>query len=189
MNIFALSKCPFESAILHCDKHVVKMIVESAQMLSTAHRLLDGEKSRVAYVTKKGKPRKKDIWRLDSSLEKELYLVAHPKHPSTVWTCESDANYIWHYTLFTALCDEYTFRYGKVHKTDTKLRDVLFMPPENIPTGRLTPFALAMKSEPQCADPKKPIESYRKFYMTKQNRFKMVWSKRSVPKWFKFHSA
>ena len=43
MNIFVLDKDPHIAAQMHCDRHVPKMIVESAQMLSTAHRLLDGE--------------------------------------------------------------------------------------------------------------------------------------------------
>lgn len=157
-------------------------------MLCTAHRLLDGKKSRVTYVTKKGKTRQKDVWTLKGPLEKLLYLVAHPKHPSTVWACENAKNYDWHYQLFVALCDEYTYRYGKVHRTDKLLRAALKQPPQNIKDGIddvRTPFALAMKSEPQCMDPRNPVKSYRDFYVTKQDRFKMVWTKRPVPLWFK----
>ena len=43
MNIFILDKDPMKAAMMLCDRHVPKMIVESAQMLSTVHRLLDGK--------------------------------------------------------------------------------------------------------------------------------------------------
>ena len=43
MNIFYLHENPEICAEYHCDKHVVKMILETAQMLSTAHRIIDGE--------------------------------------------------------------------------------------------------------------------------------------------------
>jgi hypothetical protein len=184
MNVFALDNNPRVAAKFHCDTHVVKMIVESAQMLSTAHRLLDGKKSRVSYVTKKGKHRTKDVWTLAKAWDSVYYKVAHPKHPSTVWTTLNAGNYSWHYELFCALCDEYTYRYGKIHKTDRLLRDALTRFPKNIIPGKRTPFALAMKSNPECMDPTNPIESYRAFYRTKQSRFKMVWTGRNVPSWF-----
>ena len=61
MNLFYLHKEPEVSATLHCDKHVVKMIIEYAQMLSTAHRMLDGE----AYYGLSKNGRKIQRWRLD----------------------------------------------------------------------------------------------------------------------------
>lgn len=180
MNIFVLDENPTFAAQLQCDKHIVKMVLESGQMLSTAHRLLDGNQS---IVESKG--RKKKVWTMeDPSLENILYKVAHPSHPCTIWTTESLANYQWHYNHFVALCDEYRYRYGKVHMTDAKLRYVLMNPPKNIPEGDRTPFKLAMGSNPECIDINNPVESYRKFYMTKQKRFKMVWSRRNVPEWF-----
>jgi hypothetical protein len=98
---------------------------------------------------------------------------------------ESVANYMWHYEHFVALCEEYTYRYGKVHGTDAKLRDILKTPPMNIPQKGLTPFKLAMGVAPQCINYKDPVGSYRAFYQTKQERFKMTWSKREIPSWFK----
>lgn len=186
MNIFVLDSDPVLAAQYQCDKHVVKMIVESAQMLSTAHRLLDGLCVPEQVVSPKtGKTRLKKIWQLeDRDLNSVLYNVTHPGHPSTIWTMESMGNYLWHYQHFCALCDEYTHRYGKKHMTDTKLRFVLDQAPENIRDIGLTPFRLAMKSNPDCIDPSNPVASYRKFYRTKQARFKMVWSKRNVPDWF-----
>lgn len=179
MNIFVLNENPTIAAREHCDKHVVKMILESAQMLSTAHRMLDGTEQ---IQVRNG--RKNRVWFLtDTVREKHLYQAVHMNHPCTIWTRESEWNYRWHYELFCSLCDEYTYRYGKVHTTDSKLRDHLRMLPYNIPDGKLTPFRLAMGSNPECMGPD-PINSYRSFYKTKQKRFKMVWTKRPTPKWF-----
>jgi hypothetical protein len=83
-----------------------------------------------------------------------------------------------------ALCNEYTYRYGKVHSTDTLLRKALMNLPTNLPIGYKTQFPLAMKDFPECIDYNDVVGSYRKFYQTKQARFKMVWTKRSVPEWF-----
>ena len=105
-------------------------------------------------------------------------------HPCTEWTFESDTNYKWHYTHFIALCDEYTYRYGKVHASDTKLRKVLKAIPTNIVRKSKTEFRLAMGSNPECMHPGDAVRSYREFYMTKQSRFKMTWTGRSIPKWF-----
>jgi len=180
MNIFVLDTNPVIAAQQQCDKHVVKMIVESAQMLSTAHRLLDGN---VHVIESKG--RKKRLWLLDDPVTEDiLYLVAHAKHPCTLWTMESSCNYEWHYQHFIALCDEYTYRYGKVHATDIKLRTLLKQHPINIPKGDMTKFALAMKAHPECMFEDDPVKSYRMFYETKKDRFKMIWSKRNTPEWF-----
>ena len=186
MNIFVLDSDPVLAAQYQCDKHVVKMIVESAQMLSTTHRLLDGLCVPQSVTSlKTGKTRLKKTWQLkDQEANAVLYNVTHPGHPSTVWTMESLANYTWHYYHFCALCDEYTHRYGKKHKTDAKLRLALCWAPKSIANIPQTQFRLAMESQPQCKNPADPISSYRAFYRTKQSRFKMVWSKRTTPDWF-----
>lgn len=185
MNIFVLDPSPVLAAQLQCDKHVVKMIVESAQMLSTAHRMLDGKPGiDVRTDPISGKSRRIKIWTLDGSIDSKMYAAVHTGHPCTVWTMMSDANYRWHYDHFVALCDEYTHRYGKVHNTDSALRSVLRNPPTTIQRGPITPFPLAMKSNPECMDFSDPVASYRKFYQTKQARFKMSWTKRNVPDWF-----
>jgi len=179
MNIFILDNDPVIAAQEQCDKHVVKMIVESAQMLSTVHRMLDGVMER--RPSKSGAMLQ--YWKLNDQRENILYKACHFNHPSTVWTRESKANYQWHYKHFIALCDEYTYRYGKVHSTDTKLRIALQQIPTNIPEKHMTPFKLAMGSNPECIL-EDAVESYRRFYETKQKRFTMVWTKRPVPKWF-----
>ena len=185
MNIFILNEDPVIAAREQCDKHVVKMIVESAQMLSTAHRMLDGDFGKRKSVSGKTMSA---YWELDDSRENKLYKAVHMAHPCTVWTMESSANYIWHVRHFEALCDEYTYRYGKVHATDTKLRDALCRLPDNIPLGDLTPFKLAMGSNPECMLDD-AVESYHRFYETKQKRFGMVWSKRPTPSWFRTLAA
>lgn len=185
MNIFVLDESPIVSAQEQCDKHVVKMIVESAQMLSTAHRMLDGEQER--RRSKSGKTMSK-YWKLPDEREGLLYKAVHMGHPCTVWSMESRANYVWHYIHFVALCDEYQYRYGKKHLTDRTLSEALKQIPKNLHGDKRTPFKLAMGSNPECMSDD-PIESYRRFYETKQERFKMVWSKRPVPSWFNLKTA
>lgn len=183
MNLFVLDKDPVVAAQLQCNAHVVKMVVESAQMLSTAHRMLDGHSIRAS--SKSGKTQVKVWLHPDPDMDSVLYKAVHSAHPCTVWTMASSANYDWHYRHFVALCDEFTHRYGKVHLTDTLLREKLASLPKNIKSGPLTPFALAMKSNPECMFPDDPVKSYRMFYQTKQARFKMAWTKREIPDWFK----
>ena len=182
MNLFVLDKDPTIAAQVQCDKHVVKMIVESAQMLSTVHRMLDGVETKRRSVS--GKTMAK-YFELPDDREHTLYKACHFNHPCTIWTRESMFNYRWHYIHFAALCDEYTYRYGKIHSTDTKLRKALEQLPNNIPVVKMTQFKLAMKSNPECIS-SCPITSYRKFYETKQHRFKMDWTKRKAPEWFTY---
>ena len=179
MNIFILNNDPVLAAQEQCDKHVVKMIVESAQMLSTVHRMLDGTMER--------RPSKSgamiQYWKLPDARELTMYKACHFNHPSTVWTRESSANYNWHYKHFIGLCDEYRHRYGKVHMTEHKLKYHLRHLPNNIKDDGLTPFKLAMGSNPECIS-EDAVASYRKFYETKQKKFKMAWTKRPQPEWF-----
>ena len=156
------------------------MVVESAQMLSTAHRVLDGIEIR--RPSKSGKTNVK-YWRLTGDREENLYAAVHVGHPCTQWTMESTTNYGWHLVHFVALCDEYTYRYGKVHKS-SELIPYLMELPRNIKEGPMTPFRLAMTSNPECMFPEDPVKSYRMFYQTKQERFSMNWTKRPIPEWF-----
>ena len=106
------------------------MIIEYAQMLSTAHRMVDGEKYYGCLrtsVSQDGHP--------NSNLENVLYKASHINHPSAVWVRENAIQYQYMYDMFTALCDEYTYRYGRVHMTDEKLRDVLNHIPDKMPLG------------------------------------------------------
>ena len=155
------------------------MVVESAQMLSTAHRMLDGKQ----IETRSKTGRRGRYYELSDYREDILYKAVHYNHPCTVWTMKSNNNYTWHWIHFAALCDEYQYRYGRVHKTDALLREQLKELPRNIPVGPKTPQPLAMKANPECMT-ESVVESYRLFYQTKQHRFKMNWSKRPIPEWF-----
>lgn len=183
MNIFRVHDDPVIAAQSLCDKHIIKMIVESAQMLSTVHRMLDGQlETRLSATGRKMKY-------YNHHMDDVLYRAVHHNHPSTVWTRESKANYEWHYEHFVALCDEYQYRYNKTHATDIKLRSALEITPSNIPDIGETRFKLAMGSNPECQFPEDPVKSYRLFYQTKQDRFKMVWTNRPIPEWFEVKYA
>lgn len=178
MNIFHLDNSPEQAALYHCDRHVVKMILEAAQMLSTTHRMIDG--TEIIGKSPTGRKQKQYIL-TDNEMDNILYKAVHYNHPSTVWTRQSVQNYEWHYRLFEALCDEYTHRYGKIHATDAKLREYLRRVPKGLPNTGLTRFAEAMP--PECIDTTDPVQSYRKYYMQEKASF-AVWTKRSQPQWF-----
>lgn len=181
MNIFYLARSPVEAAQAHLDKHVVKMILEYAQLLSTTHRLLDGIQHTI--ITPKG--RKKKVWQLPDDRDGVLYSTTHANHPSAVWTRQHIAHYNYLYKLFIACCDEYTYRYGKVHLSDTKLRNVLCNAPKNIFIDHETRIwhgpTPAMPDE--CKVPGDHIASYRKYYIDKKADM-AKWTNREPPEWF-----
>lgn len=180
MNIFVLSEDPVAAARMQCDKHVVKMTTETAQLLSTAHRVLDGS---VTVYTKNGRHR--IHWKMhDIEKESRLYRATHVKHPCTIWTASNSANYQWLYRHFIALCNEYTRRYEKIHRCETLLADMLRDVPQNIKVSRMmTPFVKAMKSAPpEVQNNPDPIEAYRQFYKTKP--FRMTWKNAEKPIWY-----
>lgn len=115
MNIFVTSYCPVESAQYLDDKRVIKMTTESAQMLSTAVRSYGVD-------------------------QPDLYKMTHVNHPCSVWARISRANYRWLLSHFKALCNEYTKRYGKTHKSE-RLYPVLSRCSVYIDDGLLTEFA------------------------------------------------
>ena len=174
MNIFYLHKEPEVSARLHCDKHVVKMIIEYAQMLSTAHRMVDGEQ----YYGLSKNGRRIARWRHpNSNLENVLYKASHINHPSAVWVRENAIQYQYMYDLFVALCDEYTYRYGKVHMTDSKLRDVLNNIPDKMPLGEWREPPQAM---PDDVKSESSLDAYHKYYREYKKSF-AKWTNREVP--------
>ena len=173
MNIFYLHEDPVRSAQLHCDKHVVKMIIEYAQMLSTAHRMLDGTQ----YIDQSSGRRIKR-WRLDNSnMDGVLYKASHINHPSAIWVRENAIQYQYMYDLFVALCDEYTYRYGKVHMTDSKLRDVLNNIPDKMPLGDWREPPQAM---PDDVKSESSLDAYHKYYREYKKSF-AKWTNREVP--------
>lgn len=175
MNIFFLDKDPQLAAEYHHDKHVVKMILETAQLLSTAHRILDGEQ----YIDQSS-GRKIKRWQMkDSFIDERLYKATHMNHPSNIWARETDANYQWLYRLFVCLCHEYTHRYGKVHATCKKLAVILSQTPRNIKHGAMTNMPQAMPDEYRTHD---SVQAYRNYYISaKKNQSK--YTKRDEPSW------
>lgn len=121
MNIFYLSRDPHEAARLQCDRHVVKMILETAQLLSTAHNELDG--GQIAYKS------------------------THKNHPSAVWVRQSYHNYRWLWRHLEALGEQYRRRYGRVHKTIQNHSEALWWSPDNIPDGEFTDPPQCMPDE------------------------------------------
>jgi len=160
MNIFYLDHDHITCAKYHNDKHCVKMILEYAQLLCTAHRELDG----------------------DNCMHPDtLYKATHKNHPSAVWTRQSNQNYIWLYDLFRELCTEYTHRYEKVHASWKKLGEALKQLPNHIPTDKFTEPTPAMPDE--CKIGPTSLESYRHYYNT-EKRHLATWKKRPVPVWY-----
>ena len=159
MNIFYLSADPVQCAIYHGDIHVNKMLVETAQMLSTSH-----------YIA--------------SSPVGGLYKPTHPNHPCSVWVRENTENYHWAWQLLKALCVEFQVRRGKIHATQR-----LVLPLETLPdipyASDCTPPVLAMPDEHKgdC-----PIASYRRYYRQKhaEGIVSYDWSaQRNIPEWLK----
>lgn len=175
MNIFYISHSPKQAAEWMVDKHIIKMILESAQLLSTAHRVLDGIPT---VVMKNGRKLKR--YNLDGRADIMLYQATHINHPCSVWTRESDENYKWVYDHFMALNEEYVFRYGKIHKCFS-IKDELMPLPNNIPILReLTPPKCAMKEEFIISDD--PVVNYRNYYKNGKAHL-FSWKKRTPPKW------
>jgi len=160
MNIFYLDKNPIRCAQMHVDKHCVKMILEYAQLLSTAHRVLDGTQS--VGLSKTG--RKQTRYVLPDGREHTLYSATHISHPSAVWVRQSAANYMWLAELLEECCKEYTYRYGKTHKVESSdlMQTLKNIFPKNIPDKPFTEPTPAMPDE--CKVPGDSLQSYRNYY-------------------------
>lgn len=184
MNIFTTNDCPVVSAQEMCDKHVVKMIVEYAQLMSTAHRVLDGEQ----YEGRTKLNRRIKRWlHPDKFLEEHLYKASHIKHPSGIWCRSTTGNYEWLYAHFIASCEEYTHRYGKTHLTFTKMAEVFKTPPKNLPKGPQTEFAVAIAENQTCRqvpgfNQLSVVDKYKQYI--KSDKPFAVWTKRKKPAWF-----
>ena len=158
------------------DKHVVKMILESAQLLSTAHRILDGRQT--SGTTKTGRTAKR--WILDDARDPVLYQATHVNHPSAVWSRQSVENYSWLVEHFFALMDEYTHRYGKRHACQGELSYMLQSPPKKLESYEWTTMPSAMADEYKVSDD--PLTNYRHYYKVgKASMHK--WTNREAPEW------
>ena len=162
MNIFCLDKDPKKAAQMMCDKHIVKMILESAQLMSTAHRELDGKNA-----------------------SDELYKSTHKNHPSAKWVRESAYNYRWLYLHWIAMNDEYKLRYNKKvnHKSFDKLNHILRNPPKNAPLNKIGTLPTPAMPD-DCKVPGDVVASYRKYYI-QEKRTIATWKIPSrKPQWF-----
>lgn len=153
MNIFYLHHDPKICARWYVDRHVVKMILETCQLLCTAIWLSGG----IAYC----KP-------------------THTNHPSAIWTRANKSNWKWLRQLGLALCEEYTFRYGKTHKLEKIIRE-LTVP--NIPKGDFVQPPQAMPDEYKHED---SIIAYRNYYVLGKAHLhfwksRHAWKKRDIP--------
>ncbi len=153
MNIFYLDTNPYIAATYHCDKHVVKMILETAQLLSTAH------------------------WKLGGA---GPYKLTHENHPSAVWVRESSGHYWWLLQLLTGLGNEYQYRYGKIHKTIADHKGYLVGYPRDLPrAGWLRDPPQAMPDECKRDD---TVDAYRHYYTTEKASL-LQYTKRPRPDW------
>jgi hypothetical protein len=175
MNIFYLDHDVTNCAKMHADKHCVKMILEYAQLLSTAHKVIDGIQS--VGVSKKG--RKQTQYVLPDDRESSLYSATHINHPSAIWARHSASNYAWLFQMFVALMDEYTHRYDKVHACD-RLTRYLRRTPNNIVEGAFTQPTPAMPEQYMVTGDS--IKSYRNYYVGEKSQM-FAWKRRDVPAW------
>jgi hypothetical protein len=156
MNIFVLDYNPKKCAEYHCDKHVVKMILESSQLLCGVHHMTDQVTNEVPYK------------------------LSHKNHPCSIWVRECYENYVWLCDLGMELCSEYTYRYGKRHKSQDVIEWCIINKPKIKSIGELTPFALAMPIECKIGN---AIDSYREYYRKEKKDF-ANWKNRNIPDWF-----
>lgn len=163
MNIFYLDSNPQIAAQYHCDKHVIKMILECAQLLYTAHWLLNPD-----------------------DIREGAYKKTHANHPSAIWVRESVDNYMWVANLGWWLCKEYQYRYGekKQHKTEAHIKWLMENPPSSIPKIGFTKFRLAMPDNFKKDD---PIESYQLFYRESKMKERNIvrYTRREFPEFLK----
>ena len=152
MNIFFLDFDTKKCAEYHCDKHVVKMILETAQLLCGVHWVAESEAP---------------------------YKLSHKNHPCAIWSRESLSNYLYLCDLGLELCKEYTYRYGKRHKSQDVIEWCLSNKPNINDIGFTTP-PKAMPDEYKVDD---VIESYRNYYRGAKSGF-AVWKNRPTPEWF-----
>lgn len=157
MNIFFLHMIPSLCAVMHCDKHVVKMILETTQLLCSAHHMTE-------------------------STYEPCYKLTHKNHPCSVWTRQSISNYKWLSSLGIELCKEYTYRYGKTHMCEKYIRSLSENVPP-IPDICMTPIAQAMPDEYKDKD---PVVAYRNYYFFEKSRI-LCWkgkvNSRDTPDW------
>ena len=177
MNIFYLHEDPIQNAKWHIDKHIVKMATEYCQLLSTAHRVLDGE----MYLGKTKNNRNIKRWLLQDEREGLLMKASHVNHPSNIWVRETSSNYMYLWKIYMATLAEYTHRYGKRHGSGRASLS-LMRPPKNIKQGKCTTLPQCMPDN--CKVLGDPIQAYKNYYINEKYYF-ANWKSREIPEWFK----
>jgi len=156
VNLFILDRNPIKAAEMYCDKHVCKIILESAQMMAMVH------------------------WIQGFDVPSELICKSHKNNHVSKWVRQTTGNYEWTGIHAKALCSEYTYRYGKTHKWNSHI-DWLATSNSCIRDRGMTEFRQAV--DDPCRDPD-PVLAYRKYYMTTKRSI-CKWDKgRPKPRWF-----
>ena len=176
MNIFFLSGDPRRCARWHCDKHVVKMILESTQILYTAQHVNGG-----TVVVEAEAP-------VCASTGKRGYKKHAAKHPSVLWASASLAHYLWLCRMALCLCDEHQFRFGPVLRHLCAVHIEWLM--ENPPPGLLEKIKWLSDPTPAMPDeykvPGSVVVSYWNYYNgSKRDRGLLKWTRRQVPHVFR----
>ena len=167
MQLFFLSLCPREAAQMQCDKHVVKMCVETCQIIST--------------VWWKVSRSKHDLYRKLGWLVKQWTV---PSHPSIRWVEQSHANYKWAMDHWGALLSEYTLRYGKVHAYQSMYNNMATMAADpSLCRDEFVPMTKDFQAVPEEFKSDDPVTTYRKVYMEKKASF-AVWKHGPTPQWW-----
>lgn len=168
MNIFALSYCPDESARWQHDKHVVKMVLETAQMLATNASLVPEWNEHCSGV--------------------KLYAPAYVNHPCTIWARQSLGNFRWLCLHGQSLYREYDYRFGGPHKSyEQVIKPLLDLSFNSFDFGslKMTPFAVAMPDEYKV--PGNAVQSYRNYYVAEKLSSNPKWTGRcrvtDLPSW------
>jgi len=177
MNIFFLDIDPKKAAEYMCDKHIVKMIVESVQMLSNPYYYQLGIK-KMSEVNDNNKDKVNKTW---SGLPRQTpYRISFPGHPCSVWVSFSMSNWNWLLTHALELCNQYQLRYNKTHSI---LPNLLWMQqtPPNIPDIGLTPPAQAMPIKYKNTD---VTIAYQDYYLGEKESF-AKWKNGNIPYFWK----
>ena len=175
MNIFVLDYNPQVAAEYHCDKHVVKMILESAQILCAVHH-----KVYLKTMKKQYTPLEMEQSLIAESLIKEIpYKLTHANHPCTIWAGTSRSNYLWLTELAKHLNNEFMFRFN--HEVNHKSYVVIAnLPDIDLPDTGLTKFAEAMPDYCKVTDC--TVMNYREYYK-KEKAHILKYTNASTPYW------
>ena len=180
MNLFYLEEDPETCAQSHCNKHVPKMVVETAQLLCNVHHLLETKDVVKAESEGEGEKEKE---KTKKAIPYKYSRSGHTKLAPMQWLLQSKTNYRWAVKLGLALSEVYTQRFGgKRHKTHAVLEWLRENEPENLEDIGFTRPLCAMPDEYKHPDGN-PIESYRKYYVYDKHRF-ACWPDGMEPKWF-----